>query len=118
MKTSVRVLILLMGIAMAITWISCERETSPPNENLPPHTRMANIPRAGDTLFALLTLHWDGYDYDGFIAGYQYRYVTYHVGPGDSVVHDWRTTTESSLTIPFVSDSAPLLSILSRPSVA
>ena len=56
-----------------------------------------------DTLFALITLHWDGEDYDGFISGYQYRYITYHVFDGDSVVFDWITTRETSVTIPFES---------------
>jgi len=94
------------GLLLALLALSCEEEYSPARPNLPPHTKMANIPKDGDTLFALATLHWDGFDYDGYVARYQYRYVTVHVGPGDSVVQPWRDTAATSLTIPFISDSA------------
>jgi len=106
MKTCVRLFLLATMLSLLFTSLSCNRELSPATPNQTPHTRLANIPRDGDTVFALVTLHWDGYDFDGFIAGYQYKYVTIHVGPGDSVVHDWQGTIETGLTIPFVSDSA------------
>ncbi len=94
--------VLIGGLALLFL-PSCEKATSPPNQNTPPNTTVANIPKSGDTLFALVTLHWDGEDNDGYIASYQYRYVTYHVRAGDSVVHDWKSTTETSLTIAFES---------------
>jgi hypothetical protein len=83
--------------------ISCERGTNPANPNQVPNTTLANIPKENDTLFALLTLHWDGEDYDGFISGYQYRYITHHIFMGDSVIFDWVNTTQTSVTIPFES---------------
>jgi len=82
---------------------SCERNTSPANPNQLPNTTLANIPVENDTLFALITLHWDGEDDDGFIASYQYRYITYHIFDGDSTVQDWQETKETSLTIAFES---------------
>lgn len=92
-----------MGLFILIFALSCERATSPENPNLPPNTTLANIPVENDTLFALLTLHWDGEDDDGFISGYQYRYITHHLFVGDSMVHDWVETKETSITIPFES---------------
>ncbi len=88
--------------------ISCERKTSPADPNEYPNTSMANIPRDNDTtkLFALLTLHWDGEDFDGFISGYEYRYKTYRKSIGDSIVQDWKFTDQTSLTIPFLSDDS------------
>ncbi|MBN2365429.1 MAG: hypothetical protein EH225_05605 [Calditrichaeota bacterium] len=88
--------------SIILIW-TCERKTNPALPNSPPNTTLANIPKENDTLFALLTLHWDGEDYDGFISAYQYRYVTYHLFMGDSVVQEWETTQETSVTIPFES---------------
>jgi len=102
MRVSVKLINALLFVLLAIFY-SCQRPTAPPNPNLPPNTTLANIPVEGDTLFALVTLHWDGEDYDGFIAGYQYRYITYHLFTGDSVVQEWRETKETSLTIAFES---------------
>jgi hypothetical protein len=68
-----------------------------------PNTTLANIPVENDTVFALITLHWDGEDVDGFIQGYQYRYITHHIFLGDSVVQPWRDTTATSITLPFES---------------
>jgi hypothetical protein len=83
--------------------VSCERPTSSENANQSPNTTLANIPVDGDTIFALATLHWDGEDNDGFIMGYEYRYITNHLFYGDSVVQEWKFTTKPSLTIPFES---------------
>jgi len=83
---------------------SCDRTTDPPNDNQPPGTTVANIPVEKDTLFALVTLYWDGEDNDGFVNEYQYRYITYRLTMGDSVVQEWKTTKEQTLTIPFLSD--------------
>jgi hypothetical protein len=84
-------------------FVACERPTQPPNPNEPPNTTLANIPVDNDTLFALVTLHWDGEDNDGFIVAYQYRYITYHVFKQDTVYHDWVQTEATSITIPFES---------------
>lgn len=95
----------LFSLAALVLWssLSCERKTSPANPNLPPNTTLANIPRDGDTLFALITLYWDGEDNDGFISGYQYRYITYHLQKGDSLVQPWVYTQSTSITLPFES---------------
>lgn len=98
---------LLMGLT------ACEFdlfETSPPNENVAPNTTMANIPQEGDTLFALVTLFWDGEDDDGYIDHYRYRYTTHYLSEGqdidavsaDSIVnHAWVETTATSVQIAF-----------------
>ncbi|MDO8549679.1 MAG: hypothetical protein Q7S39_05955 [Ignavibacteria bacterium] len=88
----------------ALLFNYCERPTEPPNPNETPNTTIANIPRNNDTLFALQTFHWDGEDNDGYVAGYQYRYVTYHLTMNDSLVQEWKDTKETSLTIAFLSD--------------
>lgn len=85
---------------------SCERKTSPVNPNLPPNTTLANIPVENDTLFALVTLHWDGEDDDGYIEGFEYRYITNHLFAGDSVVKEWIRTKATSVTIPFESSDS------------
>lgn len=82
---------------------NCGREGSPANPNIPPNTTIANIPIENDTLFALVTFHWDGEDYDGCISGYEYRYITHHKIVGDSLIQPWIETTETSVTIPFES---------------
>jgi len=73
----------------------------PANPNNPPSTTVSNIPVNGDTLFALVTLHWDGGDQDGFVTKYQYRYITKNVQTGDSTVTPWTDTKETSKTISF-----------------
>jgi hypothetical protein len=97
-------IIFVLVTAAALMFYSCERPTEPANPNQPPNTSMANIPNTSDTLFALVTLHWDGEDFDGYIDGFEYRYITIRVFIGDTVVHDWEFTKETSLTIPFQSD--------------
>lgn len=83
--------------------LACDQQTSPTNPNQPPNTTLANIPVPNDTLFALVTLHWDGEDNDGFISGYQYRYITRHILKGDSVIQPWSDTKATNITIPFES---------------
>lgn len=100
-KNTFLILLLLLSI---LFFISCKKETSPASPNEAPNTTIANIPVERDTLFALVTLYWDGEDNDGYISGYQYRYTTYRLFIGDSVVQDWKDTDSTSLTIPFVSD--------------
>ncbi|MFQ6113486.1 MAG: hypothetical protein ACE5NG_05270, partial [bacterium] len=80
-------------------------EPKPANENMAPNTTLANIPVDGDTIYALVTLTWDGEDNDGFVVAYDYSYTTYPLGNslGDSIYHVWQRTEKSSLTIAFTS---------------
>jgi hypothetical protein len=94
------------ALLLALASVTCERPTAPPNANTPPQTRLANIPQDGSTVFALVALHWDAGDFDGYIVRYQYRYFTYHrVGLSttwtmfDSTA--WKDTTGTTVTIPF-----------------
>ncbi|HSD63521.1 MAG TPA: hypothetical protein VLB50_06965, partial [Ignavibacteriaceae bacterium] len=90
-------------VFFVIIWSSCQKPTEP-NPNDLPNTTLANIPRDGDTLFALQTLYWDGEDNDGYVKGYQYRYITHRLMIGDSIVQDWKYTDQTSLTVAFLSD--------------
>lgn len=87
--------------------LSCVSFFDPEEEkpNNPPNTTITNIPVDNDTLYALVTLMWDGEDNDGYIVSYQYKYTTYPLGDsfGDSLVHDWQQTEENKLTIAFTS---------------
>ena len=48
---------LALGLLAAAA--GCHRPTEPPGANEPPHTRLANVPKENDTVFALATLYWD-----------------------------------------------------------
>ena len=56
-------------------FLSCEKfppgDTQSESDNNPPNTTLANIPREGATLYALVSLNWDGEDDDGYIDYYQ-----------------------------------------------
>ncbi|MFA8344243.1 MAG: hypothetical protein ACEPO8_14820 [Rhodothermaceae bacterium] len=95
---------LLTGLLMILA-VSCEMDTKTARPNLPPNTTIANIPIDDSTYFALLTLHWDGEDYDGFVPHYEYSYTTYNITTGDSVTHDWVKTEKTSMSIPFQSEN-------------
>jgi len=84
----------------------CEKFTDPPYPNQPPETTIANIPVENDTLFPIVTLHWNGGDSDGYVAGYEYRYITYNLFLGDSVVSDWKLTNQTSITLTLVSNDS------------
>ncbi len=92
---------------VAFLWMSCERPTAPPNPNSPPETKLSNVPKDNDTIFPLATMNWTGGDNDGFVARYQYRYITYHLAAGaisawrefDST--SWKDTTGTSITVAF-----------------
>ena len=105
-------LALLLAAACAPLWLSCERPVAPENPNGPPDTRLANVPKERDTVFALVNLSWTGGDNDGFITAYQYRYFTYHLAPGSTdswVIFDstaWHDTTGTGATIAFNSTEA------------
>lgn len=104
MKKFVSVSLITLFVAAILVLSSCDRPTEPPNDNNPPNTTLANIPRENDTLFALVTLHWDGEDNDGFVSKYEYKYTTHRMFIGDSIEQPWRETDQTSLTIPFLSD--------------
>ena len=99
-----KIISLVLMAMMLMVWYSCERPTSPPNPNEEPNTTLANIPRENDTLFALQTMHWDGEDNDGYVSGYEYRYITQRLTMGDSITQEWKFTKETSLTIAFLYD--------------
>ncbi len=76
------------------------------DDNTIPETTMANVPVEGDTLFANVTLHWDGGDNDGFVEYYEWRYATIDPQSGDTLQSTgWDSTENTSLTITF---SSPL----------
>jgi hypothetical protein len=93
----------LLALVCALLWSACDLTGAPPSDNVAPNTTLSNIPVENDTLFALVTLHWDGEDEDGFPAYYEYRYTTRHLFMGDSVVTAWDTTQTTSLTLAFES---------------
>lgn len=91
--------VLMLGVVAS----GCDMfSTNPPSENEPPDTRLAeNEPLEGDTLFALVQMHWDGSDFDGFVVGYEHRYTTTHLTTGETVSTEWEATTESSVRLAF-----------------
>jgi len=100
--------LLVVIILVALFVGSCDVfPTKSARPNLPPHTKLANIPRDNDTIFPLAAFHWTGGDEDGFVTHFQWRYVTHHLLPGSQntwVLFDsteWKDTTSSSATIPF-----------------
>ncbi len=103
MKAIFRSFGILLLVAIIFLGYRCRMQTSPAYPNMPPNTTLANIPVPNDTIFALVTLHWDGEDDDGYIVGYEYRYITHHVYVGDSLVQPWKKTEKTSLTIAFES---------------
>jgi hypothetical protein len=96
-----------LPLMLLLAGISCKQPTSPPNPNGAPRTRLANVPKDNDTVFALVTLNWSAGDNDGFITRYQYRYFTYHLVAGSStdwMIFDstkWTDTTGSGAVIAF-----------------
>lgn len=105
-------IVVLLAAACATVWFSCERPTAPENPNTSPDTRLANVPKERDTVFALVNLNWTGGDNDGFVTGYQYRYFTYHLVAGSTTQWElfdstaWHDTTGTSVTIAFNSTQA------------
>jgi len=87
---------LLFGLSLLIILVSCTFTTDPPFEKQPPETRISNVPLYGDTLFPRVKIICDGGDYDGYIIGYEYRVITYHLTTGDSVITPWEFVAEDS----------------------
>ena len=79
-------LIIIINLYLLLV-LSCEKfppgNTSSEAENNPPNTTLANIPREGATLYALVNFNWDGEDDDGYIDYYQYRYTTEYLIQSD-----------------------------------
>ncbi len=104
--------LMLLAAACVPLWLSCERPVAPENPDGPPDTRLANVPKEQDTVFALVSLSWTGGDNDGYVAGYQYRYFTYHLAPGSSTFWElydstaWHDTTGTGAVIAFNSTQA------------
>ncbi|MHB1686752.1 MAG: hypothetical protein ACYCVH_05185 [Ignavibacteriaceae bacterium] len=98
---------ILVSVLFSFTFFnSCE--VTSPFKNLAPYTTIANIPVQGDTISPpILTFNWDGHDNDGYIQGCKYRYITFHLIKGDSIVHDWQTT--SSGTIQIILESSDII---------
>ncbi len=93
---------------------ACQKEdTVSPNQA--PETTLANIPPENggpdpeypDTVyFALLRVSWDGEDADGYVAGYEYRWTTYHRVAGDSIPGEWSFTAIADTTFAFESSDS------------
>lgn len=107
MKRWSRVYVLLLAAACATLWFSCDRPTAPENPNGPPDTKLANVPKELDTVFALVNLSWTGGDGDGYVTKYQYQYQTYHLAPGSTTLWEffdstaWHDTTGTGAMIAF-----------------
>jgi hypothetical protein len=99
----------VMGAALLLLVAGGCDGPSGPSDNVPPNVQLAlNEPMENDTLFALVDLHWDGGDPDGFVEAYEYRYRYTYCRGGDcddgdttSAVTDWTRTTSTSDTIAF-----------------
>ncbi len=80
-------------------------EGEPPNPNELPTAELTNVPVEGDTLFANVTLHWDGGDNDGFVDNYVWQYETINPETGETMSttpqNGWNETGSTSLTITF-----------------
>ena len=98
---------LLAALFLILLLLSCRSFFEPQEEkiNNPPNTTLANIPVDNDTLYASVTLQWDGEDNDGYIVAYEYRYTTYPLDSplSDSISHGWQKTEKNIVTIPFPS---------------
>ena len=72
-------------------FLSCEKfppgDTQIESDNNPPNTTLANIPREGATLYALVSLNWDGEDDDGSDDGGGDGYGDDAYGYGDDDGH-------------------------------
>ncbi len=71
-------MVFLLVAAGAATFWSCNpKDPGTPLQNIPPITRLANIPPPQDTVVTQnprLTLYWVGDDPDGFVTGFRYRW--------------------------------------------
>jgi len=74
---------------------SCSKPKNPgsPWPNIPPDTRLANVPpndpEGRYPLFAIVTLYWVGSDPDGYVVAYRYRWS--YQEEGQTKFHEWTT---------------------------
>ena len=97
--------ILIVVITIFIIFIGCQRKQGAVGPNQPPWIEI-KLPPANDSTtsyFALLTITWNAGDNDGYPVLYKYRYTTYHLYLGDSIVQDWIETEESEALVAFES---------------
>jgi len=94
----------------------CERKGSQiPYPNQPPETWLVNVPPENDSTsayFPLIQLAWNGGDNDGYVVGFYYRWNTYHIIKGDSIIRDFRYTTAYGDTIAFESSDRVNLQVV------
>lgn len=100
-----RFLLLFASLAAVGAAVGCDAVLTEADPNQPPETSVANVPVEGATLFALVTLSWDGGDSDGFVDAYEYRYTTTSAA-GVETVQDWVRTEATSVTLAFLSPEA------------
>jgi len=97
-------------LSLIILTTACQREVSQTlKPNQPPETVLANVPPENTpetAYFPLVTLAWNGQDNDGYVVGYNYRWITYHLVKGDSIVRPFLFTTATQDTIAFESSDS------------
>lgn len=94
-----RLTLLSILIIISVSFLSCQTHMLPEVQGPPPSTTLANVPVNGDTVNPTVTLYWNGHSNSGYISGAEYRYITYHLVRGDSVVHDWSFTKLNPISI-------------------
>lgn len=100
-------------LAGAMLLLACHgRDALLPNRE--PETTLANVPLANtaqNPYRAVLRLSWNGSDPDGYVVGYEYRWTTYHLVAGDSLVNPWRFTTKADSVFAFESSDSVNLQV-------
>lgn len=80
-------------ILISIHGCSEPENLSAPHPNIPPDTKLANVPlndpNGENPLFALITLNWIGSDGDGYVTAFKYRWS--YVEHGVTKYRDWIT---------------------------
>jgi hypothetical protein len=90
MQTFLKILTIVLLILGSSVFYSCKYTSPPAYGNLPPITRLSNVPPQDTVITASnprLTLSWVGDDPDGYIIGYKYRW-SYTIG-GVKHQHQW-----------------------------
>jgi hypothetical protein len=90
--------LLLAAAGLSTILSTCKYPTGPLKQNTPPDTRLANVPQ-NDTIaryiernaFPELSLSWVGDDPDGYVIGFQYRWVSSRPGSPFPVAGPWST---------------------------
>ena len=109
-----RILILLILLSL-LPPLGCGRRGKrglKPNQV--PETKIVNVPcenTDSTSYFALIKVSWIGWDNDGYVVGYYYRWNTYHLSRGDSIIREFKYTEATSDTIAFESSDSINLQI-------